>query len=424
MKSFIKKLTLLFTERDIRNKLLWVAGIIILYRFFAAIPIPGVNASVLAQLMSSSQLFGFLDLFSGGGISTLSLVMMGVGPYITGSIIMQLLTVLNKDLKSMYHEEGEAGRKRFNQISRYVTLPIAVLQAFGLLTLLQRQGVLAGGDPWMFVAQIALIVAGAYITLWLGERISEYSIGSGVSIIIFAGIVAQFPSIIRQASVAATPELTIMYLILGLVAIVVVAGIVFITESERKVPIVYTRQVRDSSSYGEVSSHIPFRLNMAGVMPIIFAVSILTFPQLFGSFLATSDSESAKAIGLAITEFLANQWWSGAIYFVLVIVFTYFYTAITVEPHTMAENLHKNGAFIPGVRPGSHTEQYIGTLVSRITLVGATFLGIIAIIPNIVQGLTGLTNISIGGTSVLIVVSVVIDLAKKLDAQVSTRLYE
>lgn len=424
MKSFLKKITLLFTERDIRNKLLAVAGIIILYRFFAAIPIPGVNAAVLAQLISSNQLFSFLDLFSGGGVSTLSLVMMGVGPYITGSIIMQLLTVLNKDLKSMYHEEGEAGRKRFNQISRFVTIPIAALQAFGLLTLLQRQGVLETGNPLMFISQIILIIAGAYITLWLGERISEYNIGSGVSIIIFAGIVATFPATIRQATVAATSELTLIYALLGVIAILVIAGIVFITESERKVPVSYTRQVRDGQSYGVVSSHIPFRLNMAGVMPIIFAVSIMTFPQLIGSFMATSDSETAKNIGLAITNFLTNQWWYGAVYFVLILVFTYFYTAITVEPHTMAENLHKNGAFIPGVRPGSNTEQYIGTVVSRITLVGALFLAVIAIIPNIVQGVTGLTNVGIGGTSILIVVSVVIDLAKKLDAQVSTRLYE
>jgi len=424
MNSFLKKIRLLFTERDIRNKILAVIGIIVLYRFFAAIPVPGVNVGVLEQLISSNQLFSFLDLFSGGGISTLSLVMMGVGPYITGSIIMQLLTVLNKDLKNMYHEEGEAGRKRFNQISRYITVPIATLQAYGLLTLLQRQGVLVGGDMLLFISQIVLIVAGAYITLWLGERISEYNIGSGVSIIIFAGIVATFPATIQAASVAATTELTWIYILLGFIAIIVVAGIVFITESERKVPIAYTRQVRDGKAYGDVSSHIPFRLNMAGVMPIIFAISILTFPQLLGSFLATSDSETSKNIGLAITEFLANQWYNGIIYFVLIIVFTYFYTAITVEPHTMSENLHKNGAFIPGVRPGSHTEQYIGTLVSRITLVGAIFLAIIAIIPNIVQGVTGLTNVGIGGTSILIVVSVVIDLAKKLDAQVSTRLYE
>jgi preprotein translocase subunit SecY len=423
MKSFIKKITLLFTERDIRNKIVAVLGIIVLYRFFAAIPVPGVNAAVLAQLISSNQLFSFLDLFSGGGISTLSLVMMGAGPYITGSIIMQLLTVLNKDLKSMYHEEGEAGRKRFNQISRFVTLPIAALQGYGLLVLLQRQGVLVTGDVMLFISQIVLIVAGAYITLWLGERISEYGIGSGVSIIIFAGIIATFPSIIRQASVAATTELTLIYVVLGLITVLIIAGIVFISESERKVPIAYTRQIRDGSAYGNVSSHIPFRLNQAGVMPIIFAISILTFPQLIGSFLTTSSSEAAKEIGVAITAFMTNQWWYGSIYFVLVIVFTYFYTAITVEPHTMAENLHKNGAFVPGVRPGSHTEQYIGTLVSRITLVGALFLGIIAIIPNIVQGVTGLA-VGIGGTSILIVVSVVIDLAKKLDALVSTRLYE
>ncbi len=424
MKSLFTKLKLIWTERDIREKVLTVFGIMLLYRLFAAVPLPGVNKVILDQLINTNQFFGFLNIFSGGGISTLSLVMMGVGPYITGSIIMQLLTVMYKPLKDMYHEEGQAGRNKFNKISRFITLPIAALQAFGLLTLLQRQQVLMSTGTFDFVTQMILIIAGCYIALWLGERISESGIGSGVSLIIFAGIVSSMPSRIKtffaEYSLVQLPT----YIAYILIALLLIGLVVYITEAERKVPVVYTRQTRGGSSYGDVSSHIPFRLNQAGVMPVIFAVSLLLFPQLLGNYLTTATNVNLHASGKAILDFLNNPWWYGSIYFVLVVVFTYFYTAITVEPHTMAENLHKNGAFIPGVRPGEHTEQYIGTMVSRITLVGALFLGFIAIIPTIIQGVTGITSIGIGGTSILIVVSVVIDLAKKLDALVSTRQYE
>jgi preprotein translocase subunit SecY len=424
MKSLFTKLSLIWREKDIRAKVLTVLGIMVLYRFFASIPIPGVNKIILDQLVSDNQFFGFLNIFSGGGISTLSLVMMGVGPYITGSIIMQLLTVMYKPLKEMYHEEGQIGRNKFNKISRFITLPIAALQSFGLLTLLERQQVLLHTTTFDFISHMILIIAGCYIALWLGERISEFGIGSGVSLIIFAGIVTgipgQFKTFFADFSLMQLP----LYLAFGLIAVLLIGLIVYITEAERKVPVVYTRQTRAGSSYGDVSSHIPFRLNQAGVMPIIFAVSLLLFPQLIGNYLSTVTSAGGQAAGKAILAFLQNPWYYGAIYFVLVVVFTYFYTAITIEPHTMAENLHKNGAFIPGVRPGEHTEQFIGSMVSRITLVGALFLGLIAIIPTVIQGVTGVTSIGIGGTTILITVSVVIDMVKKLDALVSTRQYE
>ena len=424
MKSFFRKIKLVWTEKDIRYKVGIIVILIVFYRIFAAIPIPGVNQQLIEQLVQNNQLFGFLNIFAGGGITTLSLVMLGVGPYITGSIIMQLLTVVSKDLKSMYHEEGEIGRKKFNKISRFITIPIAFLQAFGILTLLSKQGVIIHTTTLAYIAQIFLIVAGCFLTLWIGEKMGEQQIGSGVSLVIFAGIVANLPTTVGQfvkdSTVQQLPEI-IAY---GLISVLVIALVVFITEAERKVAVAYTRQIRSGSSYGGVSSHIPFRLNQAGVMPIIFAVSILLFPQMIGNFMTTSLNPATLAMGKSILAFLANPWWYGSIYFTLVVVFTYFYTAITVEPHTMAENLQKNGAFIPGVRPGSHTEEYIGTLVSRITLVGALFLGCIALIPTIVQGISGYSNIGIGGTSVLIVVSVVIELVKKLDALVSTRVYE
>jgi preprotein translocase subunit SecY len=425
MKALLKKIKLIFTERDIFEKVTTVFCLMVLYRFFAAIPLPGVNRLILDQLVSNNQFFGFLDVFSGGGISTLSLVMMGVGPYITGSIIMQLLTVMYKPLKDMYHEEGESGRKKFNKISRFVTLPIATLQAFGLLTLLQKQQVLVTSGSFAFVTQMILIIAGCYIALWIGERISEFGIGSGVSLIIFAGIASKLPSTLEKFISGFTMVQLPMYIAYALIALLLIGLVVYITEAERKVPVVYTRQTRAGSSYGDISSHIPFRLNQAGVMPIIFAVSLLLFPQLLGNFLSTAAAHpNWQHIGTAILDFLKNPWWYGAIYFLLVVVFTYFYTAITIEPHTMADNLQKNGAFIPGVRPGENTEAYIGAMVSRVTLVGALFLGFIAVIPTIIQGITGVTSVGIGGTTILITVSVVIDLIKKTDALVSTREYE
>lgn len=424
MNQFFKKIRLILIDPEIRNKLLAVVGILALYRLFSSVPLPGVDVNQLAEVIKNNQFFGFLNIFAGGGLSQLSIMMMGVSPYITASIIMQLMTVLSKDLKNMSREEGEIGRKKFQRISRYVTIPIAILQSVGILTLLEKQGVLGSVSPVVFAAHVGLAVAGSFLALWLADRISEYGIGNGTSLIIFAGIVSAAPQQLSQLWASYTPEVLLLYIVLALVAVLIVAGVVFITEAERKVPIMYTRQIRGGNTYGGVSSHIPFRLNMAGVMPIIFAISILLFPQMIVNVLSLIGTDIFTGVATKIQEFLANQLWYGIIYFVLVVIFTYFYTAITVEPHQMAENLHRSGSFIPGIRPGSHTEEFIGTLVSRITLAGALFLGVIAIIPNIVQGLTGFANIGLGGTSILIVVSVVLDLTKKLDAIMSTRVYD
>lgn len=422
MKQLLKKLSLCFTDSDIRLKILSVLGLFIGFRLLASVPVPGVDLQALANYLQGNQFLGLLNIFAGGGLSQLSLVMLGVGPYITSSIVLQLLTPMIPKLKSMYHDEGQAGREKFYKISRWITIPIAGLQGFGLITLLARQGVLSP-TPFTLISSTIMVIAGSFLAMWIGERISEYGIGNGVSLIIFAGIVSRLPQVVSQLGLTWTSAMIPTYVAMAVLAVVIIAAVIWITEAERPIPIAYTRQVRGGKTYGGVSSHIPLRINQAGVMPIIFALSIMMLPQMAAQFMAGSTNATLQSISDAIIRFNGNHLWYGIVYFVLVVAFTYFYTAITFEPHTMAENLQKNGAFVPGVRPGTHTEEYLGVVVSRITLVGALFLGLIAIIPNIVQAVTGMNNISLGGTSILIVVSVVIDVLKKLEAMLSIREY-
>lgn len=422
MNTFIKKVTTIFTDSEIRLKLLAVVGLFVVFRFLSNVPVPGVNAAALSQFLSGNDFLGILNIFSGGGLSQLSLVMLGVSPYITGSIILQLLTVLVPSLKEMYHEQGQIGREKFYRISRYITIPIAAVQGFGLMLLLSKQGIVTQ-TPMVMAVSVSMIVAGSLLAMWIGERISEYGIGNGVSLIIFAGIVSGFPQAISQVSSTFSMKQLPIYIGIALVAIIVVAMTVWITEAERPVPVAYTRQTRSGAGYGGISTHIPLRINQAGVMPVIFALSILMLPQMFAQFFQNSDTVWLQQASISITKFMGNHLWYGIIYFVMVVVFTYFYTAITFEPHTMADNLQKNGAFIPGIRPGKHTEEFLGITVSRITLVGAVFLGVIAVIPLVISGFTGMQNIAIGGTSVLIVVSVVIDVIKKLEALLSIKEY-
>lgn len=420
----MKTIKAIFSDPGLRNRVLFVIGILILTRFLAAIPIPGVDASNLANFLKNNQFFGLLNIFSGGGISSFSIVMLGVGPYITGSIIMQLSTVLSPRLKEMYHEEGEAGRRRFVQYGRLLTLPLAILQGFALITLLERQNVIPHLAQSLMFANIIIVTAGTMLMMWLGEQINERGIGNGVSLIIFAGIVAAIPQSLGQFFIMFDVSQIPMLVGLLLLSLVVIAGVVYVTEAERPVPVTYARQSRvgGGSPLG-ASTYLPLRLNQAGVIPIIFAISILLFPQLIGQLLATSSQVSLQSFARSINSILANQWIYGTVYFLLVALFTYFYTAVMFDPEKTAENLQKNGAFIPGFRPGLQTAEYIGYVLSRITFFGAVFLGLVAVLPVIVQALTGLTAIQVGGTSLLIVVSVVLDVIKKVDAQLSMREY-
>lgn len=414
----------IFSDSTLRNRIFFVIGILILTRILAAIPVPGVDTTHLEKALSGNGFFGLINIFAGGGLSAFSIVMLGVGPYITGSIIMQLMTVLSPRLKEMYQEEGDAGRRRFVQYGRLLTLPLAVLQGFALITLLERQQAISQLATPLLISNVIIVTAGTMLMMWLGEQINERGIGNGVSLIIFAGIVASLPLHLGQYFV--TFDASQIPMLVGLIALVlvVIAGIVYVTEAERPVPVTYARQARvgGASNLG-ASTYLPLRLNQAGVVPIIFAISILLFPQLIGQLLATSSHVGLQSIAKTVNTLLANQWVYGATYFFLVVVFTYFYTAVMFDPEKTADNLQKNGAFIPGFRPGAATAEYIGYVLTRITLIGALFLGLVAVLPVAVQAATGLTAIQVGGTSLLIAISVVLDLIKKVDAQLSMREY-
>lgn len=414
----------IFKDKVLRKKILIVLGLLVIFRLAAAVPIPGVDVERLRAFLETNQFFGLLNIFSGGTLGNLSIVMLGVGPYITASIIMQLLTMVFPKMKQLYQEEGEAGRQKFNQYSRLLTVPLAILQGFAFLTLLTRQGVLGELSQFNLALNVIIVTAGSIFLMWLGEIISEYGIGNGVSLIIFAGIVATIPSDISRTLFAYTST-DIPYYILFLVAsIVVIAAVVFITEGERPIPVSYAKRVRGMRVYGGFSTYIPLRVNQAGVIPIIFALSILLFPQIIGSLLSNADYPALRVISNYLLDFLNNLWLYGSFYFLLVFLFTYFYTAVTFDPDMISENLQKSGGFVPGIRPGRSTSDYLYHVISRITLVGAAFLGIIAVLPLVVQGATGFTTISIGGTALLIVVSVVLDTIKQIQSQLVMREYD
>lgn len=423
MKNFFNKFTLVFQDKILRKRIFFTLGALILFRVLSAVPIPGVDHDRLAQFFSSNEFFGLLNIFSGGGLAQLSIVMLGVGPYITGSIIMQLLTIMSPKLKEMYQEEGEAGRRKFAQYGRILTIPLALIQAFSFIKILQGQQVIGALSPLALTVDLLVITAGSMLLMWIGELISEYGIGNGVSLIIFAGIVAALPTTLGQMVFSFDVSQLPVYLALIAVSLVVIIGVVIITEAERPIPVTYAKQVRGNKVYGGTSTYLPLRINQAGVIPIIFALSILLFPQMILRFLQNAQWVSLQSISTTLLNILANSWFYAITYFLLVFIFTYFYTAVTFDPDQISTNLQKNGAFIPGVRPGKSTSDHIARILTRLTLVGALFLGLIAVLPLIMSGITGITAISVGGTSLLIVVSVVIDLIKKVDAQVSIREY-
>ena len=414
----------LFKIKDLRKRILTVVGILVAFRLLANIPIPGVDANALQSFFSSNQLLGFLNIFSGGALSNLSIAMLGLGPYITGVIIMQLLTMIFPRLKSLYYEEGEQGRSKFNAYSRYLTVPLAGMQGYGFLRILASQGILPNLTLTSTMANVLVVIAGSMILVWFGELITEQKVGNGVSLLIFAGIVSGLPLAVRNALLSYTVDQLPTYLAFLSVALIVIVGIVLVHEGERKVPISYAKRVRGNKMYGGVSSYLPFRVGQAGVIPIIFAISLLLFPQFFGQII----SGFSPGLGATINEFtsglLNNQVVYGLLYFLLVFLFTYFYIGITFDPEEISKNLQRSGGVIPGIRPGHPTAGFLKNIVSKITFFGGIFLGLIAVLPTLTQSVTGTQALTIGGTSILIVVAVVIESAKQIDAELTVREYE
>ncbi|MEK7141994.1 MAG: preprotein translocase subunit SecY [Patescibacteria group bacterium] len=418
------KIKIILKDKAIRGKIIFVLAVLVLFRVGSSIPIPGVDHDKLSSFLSNNQFFGLLDIFSGGGLSNLSILMLGVAPYITASIIMQLFTMVFPKLKEMYQEDGEAGRQKFNQYSRLLAVPLGFLQGFGLMTMLQGQGILGQISFLDKFTNISIMIAGTMVLLWLGELISEKGIGNGISLIIFGGIVANLPSTIQRTLFTFDASQIPMYVLFLAIAVLIIGGVIVISEAERIVPVSYAKQVRGSRVYGGASTHIPLKVNQAGVIPIIFAISILLFPQMIVNLLAGLNSGVVSSLSGYILTFLNNAWVYGVSYFVLVFFFTYFYTAVTFDPKMISQNLQKGGAFIPGIRPGQSTSDYLSKIITRITLVGALFLGFIAVVPLGIKAVTGIASLAIGGTALLIVVSVVLETAKQIEAQTSMMEYE
>ena len=418
------KIKMMFSDKTLRNRILFVLGALVVFRLLSAIPIPGVDSVKLQAFLTNNQFVGVLNIFSGGGLSTLSIIMLGVSPYITSSIIMQLLTMMSPRLKAMYQEDGEIGRRKFTQLSRTITVPLAIVQGLALVVLLQKQGILGELSLFGMMTNISVIVAGSMLIMWIGELVTEFGIGNGVSLIIFAGIISRIPQGVSQFFFTFNPADIPMYLLLGALSLLIIAGVVMVSEAERPIPVTYARQIRgENTSTGGAQTYLPLRVNQAGVIPIIFALSILLFPQMIGNFLATSANATLLSISRGFLWFVENTWLYSLLYFIFVFLFTYFYTAVTFDPQQVATNLQKNGAFVPGIRPGPSTVEYISKILGRITMIGALFLGVIAVLPLVIKGITGIASFAIGGTSLLIAVSVVLDLIKKTDAQLSMREY-
>lgn len=414
----------LFRVKDLRNKVLIVLAWLTVFRLLAVIPIPGIDPGRLRGFLESNQLFGFLNIFSGGALSNLSVMMLGVGPYITATIIMQLLTMIFPKFKAMYYEEGTAGRAKFNRYSRWLTVPLAALQAYGFLNILASQGVLAPLPLGILLENVLIITTGSLILMWIGELISEQKIGNGISLIIFAGIVSSIPTTIRSAIATYDPAQLVTYLIFIVLAVLIIAGVVFINQGERKIPITYAKRVRGTKMMGGATTYLPLKVNQAGVIPIIFAISILLFPQFLAQILSVFSTSLSLRVNSFITGIFNNTLVYSAIYFTLVVVFTYFYTAITFDAKEISKNLQRSGGFIPGIRPGEPSGEFLSHITKKITLYGALFLGLIAILPNLTQLITGIQILTIGGTALLIVVSVALETMKQIDSQLILREYE
>ncbi len=414
----------IFKIKDLRKRIFFVLAILVISRLAASIPVPGVDVSALKDLLSGNQFLGLLNIFSGGGLSNLSIVMLGVGPYITALIIMQLLTMIFPNLKEMYQNSGELGRQKFNQLTRMLTVPLAALQGYGLLALLQSQNVIPHLTRFSLFTNIMVVTAGTVFLMWLGELITEKKIGNGVSLLIFAGIIASLPTSIKQLYLNFDPTIVPTLIAFTVIFVIVIAGVVFISESQRNVPISYAKRIRGSKVYGGSSTYLPLKVNQAGVIPIIFAISILLFPQMLANFMKLSSHQWVQNLADSINSFMQKGFIYGSIYFFLVVVFTYFYTAVTFDTKQIADNVQKQGGFIPGIRPGSSTVDFLNRVMNRITLAGALSLGFIAVLPFIAEYFTGSATLTMGGTALLIVVSVVLDTMKQIKAQMLMHEYE
>jgi preprotein translocase subunit SecY len=434
----MEKIRQIFTSKDLLKKILFVMFALFLFRLAAHIPVPGPDSvavkAFLAQAFASNSVLSFMDIFSGGGISQFSIVMMGLGPYITASIIIQLLTLVFPMLEEI-SKDGEEGRRKLNQYTRYLALPLAYIEGYGAIRLLQFSASQIGksliGTPSLgeWFVMLTCMAGGTFFLMWIGELVTEKGIGNGISLIIFAGIVAKLPQTVGQSiqkifiPAFDSAQLTTTLAILA-AAIAIIVAIIFVTEGQRKIPISYAKKMRGDKLYGGIDTFLPIRLNMAGVIPIIFAGAFMNIPVMIGFFAKAKIPWIASSATWIQSTFNQNGYPYGVLFFILVFGFTFFSTFLYFKPKDVAENLQKNGGFIPGFRPGTQTANYLNWLINRTTLWGALFLGIIAILPFIATKAFNISNLMIGGTSLLIVVSVAIEVKNQIDAQLVIRSYD
>jgi len=423
---FLNKIIQIFKIKDLRKKILFVLAMLVIFRVMANIPMPGVNAENLKSFFEGFQVFGLLNVFTGGALSNFSIVMLGLGPYITAVIVLQLLTMIFPALEKIYKDEGEAGRQKFNRWGRVLAVPLSVLQGYAMLGLLQKRGAISHLSPVLLISSILTITAGTIFLMWLGELITEKGIGNGVSLLIFAGIIARFPTDIKQIIISWDPANIPTYILFLAMAIAIVAFVVLINEARRNIPVSYAKRVRGTKMYGGVSTYLPLSVNPAGVIPIIFAMSILLFPGMIAGFLSGSGNATIANIANSVNVFFQNPWVYGILFFLFVFLFTFFYTAVTFDPKAISSNLQKMGGFVPGIRPGESTAGFLHYILYRILPIGALFLGTIAVMPSIIGGITGVMvfKFLIGGTSLLIAVSVVLETMRQIESQLQMREYE
>ena len=424
MKKVIEKINSLFRDPQLKKKLIFSLLIFLFFRIFAFLPVPTIDFIKLRALFSQNQFLSLLDIFSGGTLINFSVMALGLNPYINASIVLQLLTVMFPYLEQL-SKEGEYGRFKINQYTRFLTVPLTIVQAIGIFVLLKNQKIIGSLSPLEFFSFIFTMVAGTFILVWFGELISEFGLGNGISLLIFAGIVGRLPVVLSRTAVTFNQEMVFNIGIFLILAVVVIASIVFVNEATRKIPVFYAKRIKGNKLYQGATNYLPLKLNQAGVIPIIFAVSFVLVPQLLGNFIIYAKNPVLVTLGKFLVKFFAPMgFFYNFFYFLLVIGFTYFYTVVVFNPQKIAEEIQKHGGFIPGIRPGLATKEYLEKILYKITSVGAVFLGLIAILPVLISKITGLTNLVIGGTGLLIVVSVILETFKMVEAQLVMKNYD
>jgi len=424
IKKIIGKINILLKDPELKRKVIFTLFIFLAFRFFAFLPVPAINLEKLRVLFSQNQFLSLLDIFSGGTLINFSVMALGLNPYINASIVLQMLTMMIPHLENL-SKEGEYGRAKINQYTRMLTVPLTIVQAIGIFMLLRNQKVISILSPIEFFSFILTMVAGTFILVWFGELISEFGLGNGISLLIFVGIVGRLHVLLGRTATVFNQEIIFNVIIFLALSLFVIAAIVFINEATRRIPVLYAKRIKGNRMYQGATNFLPLKLNQAGVIPIIFAVSFVLFPQLIGNFLKYVKNPALAGIGNFLsTVFSPTGFFYNFFYFFLVVGFTYFYTIIVFNPQKISEEIQKQGGFIPGTRPGVATKEYLQRILYRITTVGAVFLGVIAVMPVLVSKITGMTNLVIGGTGILIVVSVILETFKTVEAQLVMRNYD